>query len=218
MRGLNKSTLFHKKSKSNLSGRNNSLEDPASSLHARKWSTSSTVSQTSSMTSSHDRLYDPLSLHPPLSLNTSPHIIPEYEEARYQEDEERENRFFNQRHHAEEHIQDLADYSPIKGQNCYFVRPAGGKEYAYDQCVQWPLKDWQAIPPGLAGLDDSSATSSPLESPTRPTNSRRRPTNWMNDRDAMFKRGDWKRRGIVFHLDNDEEEQQEEHFELPEQH
>ncbi|KAI1766793.1 hypothetical protein GGR53DRAFT_464112 [Hypoxylon sp. FL1150] len=215
MKGLNKSTLFHRKSKSNLSGRNNSLEDPAS-LHARKWSTSSTVSRTSSTTSSHDRLYDPLSLHPPLSLNTSPHIIPEYEEARYQEDEEREERFFNQTQHAEEHIQDLADYSPVKGQNCYFVRPAGGgKPYVYDQGVQWPLKDWQVIPPGLAELDDS-ATSSPAESPTRPTDNRRRPTNWMNDRDAMLKRGDWKRRGIVFHLGNEEEEQQERHFELPE--
>ncbi|XXH03126.1 Cytochrome oxidase assembly [Hypoxylon texense] len=214
MRGLNKSTLFHRKSKSNLSGRNNSLED-SSTLHARKWSTSSTVSQTSSTTSSHDRLYDPLSLHPPLSLNTSPHIIPEYEEDMYREDEERESRFFNQRHHAEEHIQDSAEYSPIKGHNCYFVRPMGGKPYVYDQGVQWPLKDWQAIPPGLAELD-SSAASSPAESPTRPMNHRRRPTNWMNDRDALLKRGDWKRRGIVFHLDNEDEEQQEQHFELPE--
>ncbi|KAI1772711.1 hypothetical protein F4818DRAFT_137473 [Hypoxylon cercidicola] len=211
MRSLNKSTLFHRKSKSNLSGRSNSLEEQSS--HARKWSTSSTVSQTSSTTSSHDRLYDPLSLHPPLSLNTSPHIIHEYDEARYREDE-RERHFFNPTHHAEEHIQDSAVYSPIKGHNCYFARPTENKPYVYDQTVQWPLKDWQAIPPGLAELN-SSATSSPTESPTRPSN-QRRPTNWMNDRDALLKRGDWKRRGIVFHLATDEEEQQEQHFELPE--
>ncbi|KAI4870293.1 hypothetical protein F4820DRAFT_443412 [Hypoxylon rubiginosum] len=216
MRGLNKSTLFHRKSKSNLSGRNNSLDDPAT-LHARKWSTSSTVSQASSTTSSHDRLYDPLSLHPPLSLNTSPHIIPEYEEDAYREDEERESRFFNQRlHHAGEHIRDAAAYSPVQGHNCYFARPAaGGKPYVYDQGVQWPLKDWQAIPPGLATLG-SSAASSPASSPTRPADHRRRPTDWMNDGDALLKRGDWKRRGIVFHLGNDEEELQERHFELPE--
>ncbi|OTB07468.1 hypothetical protein M426DRAFT_20162 [Hypoxylon sp. CI-4A] len=211
MRGLNRSTLFHKKSKSSLSGRQNSLEEQTAG-HARKWSTSSTLSQSSS-TTSHDKMYDPLSLHPPLSLNTSPHIIPEYDEIRYREDEERENRFFNQPHHAEDHIQDSAEYSPIKGHNCFFTRPSGGKPYVYDQSVQWPLKDWQAIPPGLAELDSEAST--PMASPTRSIDQRRRPTNWMHDRDALLKRGDWKRRGIVFHLDSSEEEEQEQHFELP---
>ncbi|KAI1392545.1 uncharacterized protein F4822DRAFT_425749 [Hypoxylon trugodes] len=216
MRGLTRSTLFHKKSKSSLRGGNYSFEDHASA-HARKWSTSSTASHASSTASGHDRMYDPLSLHPPLSLNTSPHIIPEYDEVRYQEDEEREHRFFNQTRHVEDHIQDSAAYSPVKGQNCYFQRPAGGRPYIYDQTVQWPLKDWQAIPPGLAELDSSasSASSSSAGSPTRPTNHRRRPTEWMNDRDALLKRGDWKRRGIVFHLDSEEEQEQEQHFELP---
>ncbi|KAI0173611.1 hypothetical protein GGR52DRAFT_395782 [Hypoxylon sp. FL1284] len=201
--------LFHRKSRCNLSGRGVDHQQAAS--HARTWSTSSTASQAST-TSSNERLYDPLSLHPPLSLNSSPHITSEYEDPRQREDEERESRFFNQSHRAEEHIQDMAEYSPIKGQNCYFTRPTGGKPYVYDQSVQWPLKDWQAIPPGLAELDESP-TSSPPESPTRPT---RRPTDWMNDRDAMLKRGNWKRRGIVFQLASDTEGQQEEHFELPE--
>ncbi|KAI1379981.1 hypothetical protein F4677DRAFT_300858 [Hypoxylon crocopeplum] len=211
MRGFSRSTLFHKKSKSSLQGRKDSLEERAAAVHARKWSTSSTVSQTST-TSSHDRLYDPLSLHPPLSLNTSPHIIPEYDELKYQEDEEREQSFFNQPRYAGDHIQNSAEYSPVKG---HFSRPSLGKPYVYDQSIQWPLKDWQAIPPGLAELD-SSANSSPAGSPTRPTNHRRRPTEWMNERDAMLKRGEWKRRGIVFHLDSENEEEQEQHFELPE--
>ncbi|OTA56854.1 hypothetical protein K449DRAFT_437700 [Hypoxylon sp. EC38] len=208
MRGLKGSTLFHKKSKSSLQGRKDSLDEQT--LHTRKWSTSSTVSQTSS-TASHDRLYDPLSLHPPLSLNTSPHIIPEYNEAMYREDKEREHRYFNHTHHAEDRLQDSVEYSPVKG---HFSRPSGGRPYVYNQSLQWPLKDWQTIPPGLAELD--STTSSPAESPTRPTTIRRRPTDWMNDRDAVLKRGDWKRRGIVFQLDSDEEQEQEQHFELPE--
>ncbi|KAI2634919.1 hypothetical protein GGS26DRAFT_530600 [Hypomontagnella submonticulosa] len=218
MRGLSRSTLFHKKSKSNLSSssssRKNSLEDQraaAALQHARKWSTSSSVSQTSTATcASHEtRLYDPLSLHPPLSLNTSPHIIPEYDEARFREDElERQNSYFDQA------TPRAVEYSPAKDHESYFTRPASGRPYVYDQSIQWPLKDWQAIPPGLAELDSSA--SSPANSPTRPIGHRRRPTNWMNDRDALLKRGDWKRRGIVFHLDEDDEEQQEQHFELPE--
>ncbi|KAI2472303.1 hypothetical protein F4781DRAFT_384114 [Annulohypoxylon bovei var. microspora] len=207
MRSFSRSSLFPKKSKSNLQSRKDSLDEQAAQ-HSRKWSTSSTASQASS-TASHDRLYDPLSLHPPLSLNTSPHMIPEYEE-----DAEREHRFFDQTHHADDHLQDSAEYSPIKGRNCYLRRPSEVRPYVYDQGEQWPLKDWQAIPPGLAELD-SSATS-PVGSPTQSTNHRRRPTQWMHESDAMLKRGDWKRRGIVFHLDETDERDQEQHFELPE--
>ncbi|KAI8957812.1 hypothetical protein F5Y11DRAFT_65571 [Daldinia sp. FL1419] len=209
MRGLNKSALFHKKSKSSLSGRKDSIDEHSSS-HARKWSTSSTVSTASS--SPDAKLFDPLSLHPPLSLNTSPNIIPEYDEARYEEEEERERRFLERTpQHPADHLDNAAEYSPLKDRNCFFARPTGGRPYVYDQSVQWPLKDWQTIPPGLAGLDSSSADSSP----TQHTSQRRRPTEWMNERDALFKRGDWKRRGIVFHLDSDEEQEQEQHFELP---
>ncbi|KAH9895497.1 hypothetical protein F4778DRAFT_274943 [Xylariomycetidae sp. FL2044] len=206
------STLFHKKSISSLLPRRSNDER---SPHIRKYSTSSTGSNSS--TSSHTSRtklasYDPLSLHPPLSLNTSPTIIPEYDHSRYREDEERESRFFNQTEHANDHIQDLTEYSPVKGKNCYFERPQG-RPYVYDQSYQWPLKDWQAIPPGIANVD----TSSPPESPTTPTHQRRRPTDWMKARDAFVKRGDWKRKGIVFHLDSENEEEQEQHFELPEQ-
>ncbi|KAI1662883.1 hypothetical protein F4813DRAFT_13347 [Daldinia decipiens] len=214
MRGLNKSTLFHKKSKSSLQGRKDSLEEHSSS-HTRKWSTSSTVSTASS--SSDAKLYDPLSLHPPLCLNTSPNIIPEYEEERHLEKEERERRFLERTpQHPTEHLDNAAEYSPLKDRNCFFAQAAAGRPYVYDQTVQWPLKDWQAIPPGLAELNSSSLDSSPASSPTQHYNHRRRPTEWMSERDALLKRGDWKRRGIVFHLDPNDEEEQEQHFELPE--
>ncbi|KAI2611794.1 hypothetical protein GGR54DRAFT_339157 [Hypoxylon sp. NC1633] len=222
MRGLSRTTLFHKKSRSNLSGSKSSVEEQAAALHARKWSTSSTASHTSSTASCHDRFYDPLSLHPPLSLNSSPHMIPEYDEEADDEDEdERERRLYRQARRGAHHIQDACEYSPAKGQHCHYARPSvsstssstgSPKPYVYDQSVQWPLKDWQAIPPGLAELDSSPA-SSPARG--RPANRRRRPTEPMNDLDAMLKRGDWKRRGIVFHLDTEDEQEQEQHFELP---
>ncbi|KAI1496611.1 hypothetical protein F5X99DRAFT_62478 [Biscogniauxia marginata] len=206
--------LFHKKSKSSLCSKKGSSEDQ--SFHTRKWSSSSTLSQASS-SSSHSRpaCYDPLSLHPPLTLNTSPHIIPEYDVARYQEAEERESRFFGRTRHAEEHIQDSSDYSPTKGKNCCFERPKG-RSYLYDQNAQWPLKDWQAVPPGLAELDASSAANPQGLSPP-PLTHQRRNTDWMHDSDVFVKRGAWKRRGIVFHLDSEDEEQQEQHFELPDE-
>ncbi|KAI1193031.1 hypothetical protein F5X97DRAFT_315499 [Nemania serpens] len=209
---MTKSTLFHKKSKCSLR-KANSPEEPG---HARKWSSSSTISQISSEGSHRhqptDRL-NPLSLHPPLSLNTSPHIVPEYDMMRYPDDEEREARFFDQTHYAEDHIQDLAAYSPIKGKNCYF-EGSGTKPYQYDQECQWPLKDWQTIPPGLS--EPSSTSSSAVSSPTRPDIPRRRNADWMNDTDVFVKRGPWKRQGIVFHLDQNDEAWQEQHFELPE--
>ncbi|KAI8627885.1 hypothetical protein F5Y19DRAFT_157733 [Xylariaceae sp. FL1651] len=209
---ITKSSLFNKKSKSSHFPKSNNPDDRG---HTRKWSSSSTLSQASSE-SSHDHragCYDPLSLHPPLSLNTSPHIMPEFDMVRYREDEEREDRFFNQTRHAEDHIQDLAEYSPIKGSNCYF-EGSNARPYIYDQNSQWPLKDWQTILPGLSGADSSS--SSTASTPTRPTAPRRRNTDWMDDSDVFVKRGAWKRQGIVFHLDEKDEDLQEQHFELPE--
>ncbi|KAI1105986.1 hypothetical protein F4804DRAFT_302569 [Jackrogersella minutella] len=212
MPSFSRTTLFPKRSKGSMQGRKDSVDEQAAS-HSRTWSTSSTVSQASS-TASHDRLYDPLSLHPPLSLNTSPHIISEYDELRYLEDLESERHFFDQPHHTEEHINNSTEYSPVKSRGRHRRRPSEARPYVYDQGTQWPLKDWQAIPPGLAELDSSPSSSS--ESPTQLTNHRRRPTDWMNDRDAMLKRGEWKRRGIVFHLHEGAEHEQEQHFELPE--
>ncbi|KAI5867449.1 hypothetical protein GGS23DRAFT_592762 [Durotheca rogersii] len=207
MRGLSLPTLSLKKSKNSLLGRKDSPEEP--SIHTRKWSISSTASQCSS-TSSQDRAasYSPLSLHPPLRLNMSPQIIPEYDEITYREDD--------QTSHAGDNLQDSTECSPVTGHSCYLARPGGGRPYVYDESANWPLKDWQTVPPGLAELESPvSLSSSPPESPSRLTHPRRRPTEWMNDRDVYLKRGDWKRRGIVFHLDSEEEEEQEHNFELP---
>ncbi|KAI0204131.1 hypothetical protein F4808DRAFT_369794 [Astrocystis sublimbata] len=207
-----KSSLFHRKpSKTSLTISKPII--PEEQTHIRKWSSSSTISNTSSDCSQRkfDR-FNPLSLHPPLNFNSSPHV-PEYDMARYQEDEERESRFFNQTRYAEDHIQDLAEYSPIKGKNCYFEGPKA-RPYQYDQESQWPLKDWQAIPPGLADIDSSNC--SPTSSPSQPNFPRRRNADWMNDTDVFVKRGAWKRQGIVFHLDEQDEDLLQQHFELPE--
>jgi hypothetical protein len=208
---LTKSSLFHKKSKNSLCKSCTSEEQ----THVRKWSSSSTISQASSEATLRSRVnrFNPLSLHPPLSLNISPRITPEYDMVRYQEEDEREARFFNQTHYAEDHIQDLTEYSPIKGKNCYFEGPAT-RPYQYNQEAQWPLKDWQTIPPGLS--EPSSADSSAASSPTQPNIPRRRNADWMDDANVFVKRGAWKRQGIVFHLDQDDEAWQEQHFELPE--
>ncbi|KAI0096411.1 hypothetical protein GGR51DRAFT_543406 [Nemania sp. FL0031] len=208
---ITKSSIFHKKSKTSFCKPTN----PEEQTHGRKWSSSSTISTTSSEAPRRSRVdrFNPLSLHPPLSLNTSPHIASEHDMMRYQEDEEREARFFNQIRYAEDHIQDLAEYSPVKGENIYFEGPAA-RPYHYNQDSQWPLKDWQTIPPGLS--EPSSASSSTVSSPTQPNTPRRRNADWMNDTDVFVKRGAWKRQGIIFHLDQKDEEWQEQHFELPE--
>jgi hypothetical protein len=213
MEHITKSPLFHRRSKSSFRKPGN----PEEQTHARKSSSASTISDTSTSSEGSQRRrldrYNPLSLHPPLSFNTSPHV-PGYDMERYQEDEEHESRFFSsQAQYAEDHIQDLAEYSPVKGKNCYFER-SGTRSYQYDQDCQWPLKDWQTIPPGLSG--PSSSNSSAASSPTRPDIPRRRNAGWIHDTDVFVKRGAWKRQGIVFHLDPQDEEWQEQHFELPE--
>ncbi|RYP77527.1 hypothetical protein DL771_001100 [Monosporascus sp. 5C6A] len=214
-------SLFGTKSKGSLLCSSNTQADGERGLHTRKVSLSGSLASTGSRSSteSHRKLsrsgsLDPLSLHPPLDINSAPH----FEEERYHEDDERESRFLNRTQPgAEDRIQDSPQYSPIKGENCYFhcdgSRPM---TYVYDQTAQWPLKDWQTIPPGLADMDDgesSSTPTTPLAPPPRPPNQRRH-TNWMDDPGSCVKRGDWKRRGIVFHLDPSAEEEQERHFEL----
>ncbi|KAI0967854.1 hypothetical protein F4678DRAFT_465113 [Xylaria arbuscula] len=211
MASITKSSFFHKKSKGGFCKPRN----PEERTHVRKWSSSSTISQASTDAPHRQRSdsLNPLSLHPPLHLNTSPHVMPEYDIVRYREDEERESRFFSQIRYAEDHIQDLSEYSPVKGQNCYF-EGSKTRPYQYDQDSQWPLKDWQTILPSLS--DHSSSDSSAASSPTRPDVPRRRNADWMDDNDVFVKRGAWKRRGIVFQLDERQEELQEQHFELPE--
>ncbi|GAP93320.1 hypothetical protein SAMD00023353_11200210 [Rosellinia necatrix] len=211
MTHLTKSSLFHKKSKGSFC----KPHSPEEQTHVRKWSSSSTISHASEDDSHRRRpdRFNPLSLHPPLSFNTSPHM-PQYDIARYQEDEERESRFFDQTRYADDHIQDMTEYSPIKGKNCYFDGSTA-RPYQYDQDSQWPLKDWQTIPPGLS--EPSSSNSSSLaSSPTQPDVPRRRNADWMDDTDVFIKRGAWKRQGIVFHLSEQDEQFQHQHFELPE--
>ncbi|RYP44588.1 hypothetical protein DL768_008961 [Monosporascus sp. mg162] len=214
-------SLFGTKSKGNLLCSSKGQADGECGLHARKVSLSGSLASTGSRSSteshrkpSRSGSLDPLSLHPPLNINSSPH----FDEERYHEDEERESHSLNREQPREEgHIQNSPECSPIKCENCYF--PCDGNRrmaYVYDQTAQWPLKDWQTIPPGLADMDDgdsSSTPTTPLAPPPHPSN-QRRPTNWMDDPGFCFKRGEWKRRGIVFHLDPSAEEEQEQHFEL----
>jgi hypothetical protein len=51
---------------------------------------------------------------------------------------------------------------------------------------------------------------------TSPTEHHRRPSKAETDFEVFVKRGSWKRRGVVFHLDLNEEAQQELLFEMPE--
>lgn len=183
--------------------------------HTRKPSLASSLASTitRSSTESHRKpgSVDPLSLHPPLAINTSPH----FDEVRYREDNEREDRFFNQTQRAEDHYQDSPELSPLKGENCFFHRDNRKRiTYVYDQTTQWPLKDWQAIPPGLADIDDMSEPATPLT--PRPVEQQRRPTEWMQDPGSYVKRGEWKRRGIVFHLNSSAQEEQEQHIQIDE--
>ncbi|KAI1816154.1 hypothetical protein GGS20DRAFT_263178 [Poronia punctata] len=209
---INKPSLFQRRSKS-ISSKHSDTEEKR---HTRNKSSPSTLSSSTNV--HHSKTtdgYNPLSLHPPLRLNTSPHVI-EYDMMRYQEDEEREARFFNtnQTRHVQDHIQDMAVYSPIKGRNCYFQSPVSSES------SQWPLKDCPEASPGLAsdsGSFSSSATSETSSSPTTQSSSpRRRNAEWMNETDVFVKRGAWKRQGVVFELDERDAEFQENHFELPE--
>ncbi|KAK7751112.1 hypothetical protein SLS62_006941 [Diatrype stigma] len=232
-------TLFPKSSKGSLFRKAQADEQfdmppvpPTHGGHRRKVSLASSLASTitRSSTESHrskpgggggwGASFDPLSCHPPLCINTSPH----FDEDRYREDSEREDRFFNQTQRAQDHYQDAPELSPVKGENCFFHRDNRRRiTYVYDQATQWPLKDWQTIPPGLADIDDLSSepttplTPRPPSSRTRPDD-QKRPVDWMTRDPGSFfvKRGEWKRRGIVFHLDDDAEEEQERHFPIEE--
>ncbi|KAI2632822.1 hypothetical protein GGS21DRAFT_143913 [Xylaria nigripes] len=197
MSSVVRSSLFHKKSKSSL--RSTETEDRKS---IRKQSICSISASETSRRHKLDSL-NPLSLHPPLSLNASPQAT-EYDLARYEEDEERETRFFRQTQYANDHIQGLSEFSPIKGENCYFD---GARTRHYAEEEEWPLKNnWSGT---------SSLASSATASPTEAAIPKRRNADWANDRDVFIKRGAWKRQGIVFGLQEKDEEWQEQHFELP---
>ena len=213
-------TLFHKRSKSNMFGQRDEGSPPR--CHGRKVSLASSLASSisRSSTESHRKpgSFDPLSLHPPLELNASPL----FDEERYQEDGEREHRFFGLRAspQTESHIQGSPESSPIKGRG---DSPTHRISYIYDRAAQWPLKDWQTVPPGLANVDELSEPITVTPLAPRPVHShrRRRPTGGESpgseseDPAAFYvRRGDWKRRGIVFHLSDAAEEEQERHFEI----
>lgn len=232
-------TLFPRSSKGSLFRRAQADEQfdcpplpPTHGGHRRKVSLASSLASTitRSSTESHrskpggsggsSSSFGPLSCHPPLSINTSPH----FDEDRWcREDTEREDRFFSPTaKRAQDHYQDTPELSPVKGENCFFHRDNRRRiTYVYDQATQWPLKDWQTIPPGLADIDDLSSEPATPTTPRPPSCShqrQRRPVEWMTQNPGSFfvKRGDWKRRGIVFHLDDDAEEEQEQHFPIEE--
>lgn len=198
-------TLFSKRSQNGLH-RKVVADEEHDSLHQhlRTMSTSSSVSRSSS-TGSHTKAtaYDPLALHPPLFLNTSP-MISEYDEDTHDKVEHEDN-------HSE--IQD-SGYS--SEESVYYNQDKRRRTYVYDQQLQWPLKDWQTVPPGLANMSEDDFNSHMAPCTTSNSSSQRRPSKEaMSESDMFVKRGDWKRRGIVFGLSSDAEDEQSQHFELP---
>lgn len=200
---LGKRSLSFKKLKGNMQN-NHQVEQH--NFHTRSMSTSSTVSHASS-TGSNVKAdsYNPLSLHPPLSFNTSP-VLPEFDA----ESKAHLERSDNSTHLGPEDF-------PTPTGDFYYNQDCRRKTYVYDQAVQWPLKDWQAVPPGLAKMDEQEFAAQ--TTPRRLPNDQRRPPkdSNMSEMEMFVKRGEWKRKGIVFGLGSDYEDDQEEHFELPEQ-
>ncbi|KAK8122236.1 hypothetical protein PG984_010906 [Apiospora sp. TS-2023a] len=183
---IGKHSLHIKKSKGNMQ-----ISHPIeqhNNFHTRSMSTSSTVSHASSTGSNMKADFNPLSLHPPLAMNTSP-VLPEFDAE-------------SKAHHG-----GSGDF--------YYNQDCRRKTYVYDQAVQWPLKDWQAVPPGLAKMDEQEFAAQ--TTPRRLPNDQRRPPkdNNISEMEMFVKRGEWKRKGIVFGLGSDYEDEQEEHFELP---
>jgi hypothetical protein len=180
----------------------------------RTLSLSSNISRTSSIASHKSPgSFDPLRSHPPLLSSSSPRPIPEYEEVFEQDNSERDEAYRRLTHGAYE--DSSPESSPSKDADSYLGR-SRRRTYVYDQTIQWPLKDWQTIPPGLANMEVHEADVAVRSaSKVPPTNHLRTPQE-MSDMDMLVKRGDWKRRGIVFKLDENDEEQQMQHFELPE--
>ncbi|KAK8851605.1 hypothetical protein PGQ11_014084 [Apiospora arundinis] len=198
---IGRRSLSFKKSKGNMQKSHQAEEH----FHTRSMSTSSTISHASSTGSNvKANSYDPLSLHPPLSFNTSP-VLPEFDTSSKSHHEDSGNT-------THLNPEDL----PTPTENFYYNQDCRRKTYVYDQAVQWPLKDWQAVPPGLANMAEHEfdAQTTPRKLPT----DQRRPPKDSNlsEMDMFVKRGEWKRKGIVFGLGSDYEDEQEEHFELPE--
>jgi hypothetical protein len=205
-------SLFHRQSKCSLR-REAHAEEYGFHNHSRAMSTSSTVSRCSS-TGSHTKAtsYDPLSLHPPLCLNASP-IISEDDEIYAEVPRQEDRQYLRPPQTASNDSRSSSEYSS-EGE-VYFNQDKRRRTYVYDQQVQWPLKDWQPVPPGLASMSEDEITAH-AATRTNATSQRRPPREDMSDLDMFVKRGAWKRRGIVFEPTSDIDYEQTQHFELPE--
>jgi hypothetical protein len=175
---------------------------------------SSNVSRSSSIASHKSPgSFDPLRSHPPLLSNTSPRPIPEYEEVFEPDTLERDEAYRRLTHKVYEDSSPEA--SPSKDGDSYLGR-SRRRTYVYDQTIQWPLKDWQTIPPGLADMQVHEADVAVRSAPKVPPTNHLRTPREETAIDMLVKRGDWKRRGIVFKLDEKQEDEQMQRFELPE--
>lgn len=186
-------SLFHKKSKSNLRSKV-VISEPFNFVHHnRTMSTSSTSSTGSSTTKV--RSYDPLSSHPALSLNAGPVAVGE-----------------RAQHEAQSHQQHASMASRDSDFYNREVRP-----YAYEQDAQWPLKDWQAAPPALTNAteDDAHHNQPSSDDSLSSSPNQNRPARDESPADSYVRRGDWKRRGIIFGLDQANTMEQMRQYENP---
>ncbi|ETS84312.1 hypothetical protein PFICI_02337 [Pestalotiopsis fici W106-1] len=208
--------LFQKKSKLSLREKPITviINEHGYPKHTRSMSTTSTASTSSSTTSHGHKLhtYDPLSLHPPLSLNTSPVIDEEYDEERRQSAEQ------SQLQH-QQHQQVCSSYDDLDSPlDYYFNSDDRRRSYIYDQQSQWPLKDWQTVPSAMdnsSDEEDVTRRAMPRTTSSSSTVSQRRPQKqFTGPLDEFVKRGEWKRRGIVFGMDAEAVEDESQHFEV----
>ncbi|KAH8661931.1 hypothetical protein BX600DRAFT_465133 [Xylariales sp. PMI_506] len=154
--------------------------------------------------------FNPLSLHPPLALNASPAISESSEDIHHGS-----SRYGQFRHTTGGLHEYGSEQSPSSG-NFYFNQDSRRRTYVYDQHLQWPLKDWQTVPPGLADMSEAEVYRHTKPRTLSTPSHRRPPREVTSDLDMFVKVGAWKRRGIVFELDSDSELDQVQHFELPE--
>ncbi|KAH6648758.1 hypothetical protein BKA67DRAFT_661708 [Truncatella angustata] len=164
-------------------------------------STTSTISSSSSTVSHPEpHSFNPLSCHPPLSFNTAP-VLEENEDELHQEQQ-----------------QSGSDYDdPDSALDYYFNQDSRRRTYIYDQQSQWPLKDWQTVLPNPADPkeQDLKRHTLPRTNTSSSNSSQRRPQrDFETPLESFVKRGEWKRRGIVFGLDSDAEDEQTRHFEV----
>lgn len=182
------------------------IEEQALQTQARLYSMASSNSRSSSESDHSSRApsFNPLQSHPPLQINASP-----ITETKFMD--------INETRTQQSSRQEIDEFAIHEDETSSESRPTSSRRitYIYDQGAQWPLKDWQTIPPGFAGVQEPSDFTTALR-PT-PANHMRRPTECRNESERFVKRGSWKRRGIIFHSDSSSDDESVEHFELPEE-